>query len=223
MIMRSFKLGLSTLAVILFFSLPLSASAWENWEPGGELGLALGAGSDEGRILSPGVALTLTKVDINPVMELGLAYYFGSEIGENYTEEDAYGYDLGDQTAPGVIADAGEEVRRRLSVVPFTLNFIYTIYDDFYIGGGVGLYNVWFRKEPLGDWRAYPDPDVEKGEIYSHSPTTTFGFQQVAGMEIFPMSDNWSWFIGIRSFLTSGTAAGRILGITVGGKVRYSW
>ena len=207
----------------IFTPLLLSASSWDNWELGGELGLALGSGGDEGRILSPGIAATITKTDISPIMEFGLAYYFGSEISSNYSSEDVADYNLGSEREPEIVADADNEIRRRTSVVPLTFNFIYTVHDNFYIGGGIGLYNVWYRKEPLGDWRPYPDPDIEKGEMYSHSPTTTLGFQQMVGVEIFPVSENWNWFVGARSFMTSQTAAGRILGITIGAKVRYSW
>ncbi len=217
------KIKTLTIFILALLLVPgfLCASAWEVWELGGEFGLVVGAGGKEGRILSPGIAATITKTDVNPMMEFGLAYYFGSELAENYKESDVEDYGLGQNKIPEVIADAGKEIRRRLSVVPVTLNFIYTVYDNFYIGGGVGLYNVWYRIEPTDDHRV--NPDGKPGDWYSHTPTTNFGFQQIVGMEIFPVSENWKWFVGARSFLTSGSAAGRILGITIGGKVRYTW
>ena len=66
--------------------------------------------------------------------------------------------------------------------------------------------------------------DSEVGEIVKSPSTTAIGFQQMIGVEIFPMSEKWDWFISLKTFFTTeGGAAGRFYGLTLGGKVIYRW
>ncbi len=193
----------------------VNATAWEDWELGGELGLGVGEGSERGGILSPALMITGTRQIENRSLELGLGYMFGTSQEVNYTEDDLSYPDA------RTLADAGKDVDVKINVIPMTVNFMYTIYDLFYLGAGIGLYHVFYRKEPLGAHKA--SPDAEPGETVSRPATTAIGFQQKMGMEVFPMSPNWNWFVGIQSFLTTDTPAGSLLGISFGGKVRYSW
>jgi hypothetical protein len=90
------------------------------------------------------------------------------------------------------------------------------------VGAGIGLYHVFYKKEPLGDWRV--NPDSEPGETVKSPTTTTLGFQQMVGVEVFPMSQKWNWFMGLKTFMTaSGGPSGSLLGVTIGSKVRYTW
>lgn len=203
------------LVVILTGTNIVHAASWEDWELGGELGLGVGEGSKSGGILSPALMFTGVRELEDKSLELGLGYIFGTSEEENYTKEDlSYPEDE-------VLADAGKDVAVKINVVPMTVNFMYTIYEQFYIGGGVGLYHVFYKKEPLGNHRA--TADSEPGETFSRPVTTAMGFQQKMGMEVFPMDPNWNWFVGLKSFVTTDTPAGSLLGVTLGGKVRYSW
>ncbi|MFW6134078.1 MAG: hypothetical protein ACOC5R_00715 [Elusimicrobiota bacterium] len=206
--------------IFLFIIVGLSKSAqWEDWELGGEMGLGVGSGSKSGKILCPSLTITGTRTIDEKFLELGLGYLFGSDTEINYTTEELERTDVYD---PNVRRDVEKEVKIRLSVIPMTFNFHYTIYESFYIGAGIGLYHVFYKKEPLGDWRA--EPDSEPGEVVKYPATTVLGFQQMVGMEIFPMSENWNWFVGIKSFVTtSAVETGGLMGISLGGKVRYTW
>lgn len=214
--------------LILLFIYPicsLDASKWEDWELGGELGFAVGSGSKSGRLLSPGAKATLTKLIEKKFMELAIGYMYGSEITENYSKElidEANFEDNEIDEFNQLISEAEQDVKIRLSVIPMTVNFYYTVFESFYAGGGIGLYHIFYKKEPLGDYRA--NIDSAPGEIVKSPATTALGFQQMVGIQIFPMSKKWSWFVGAKSFITtSGGPAGSIFGITFGGKVRYSW
>lgn len=204
--------------LIMYYVSVLNAAKWEEWELGGELGLGVGSAVNSGRILSPAIMVTGTRIVEDRFLELGLGYMFGSDTEINYTEKDAEYYD----DDPTVKAGAEKEVTVRLSVIPMTINFHYHIYESFYIGAGIGLYHVFYSREPLGDWRV--NPSSEKGEKVRSRPTTALGFQQMIGMEIFPLSEKWKWFVGIKSFITtSAGVAGSLLGLTIGGKLRYIW
>jgi hypothetical protein len=190
--------------------------AWEDWELGGELGLAVAQGGKSGRILSPGLMGTATRIIDDKFLELGLGFMFGSDTEINYNTEDV---EFSDQA---VKDDAGKEVKVKMSVIPMTINFHYTFYRNFYVGAGAGLYHVFYKKEPLGKWRV--NPDSEPGEPVKWPTTTALGFQQIVGVEVFPLSENWNWFMGIKTFMTTSAGhAGGLLGITIGGKVRYTW
>lgn len=206
------------LPVFLVIVLPPELrGSWEEWELGGELGLAVGAGTEGGRLLSPGVMVTATKDLEDRRMELGVGFMYGFSEEENYSGLVHYDY----QDSPGIIADEGKDIRTRLMLVPLTVNFLFDFREDFYVGGGVGLYNVFITDEPLGPWRV--DPDSNPGETVRRPSTTAFGAQQMVGVEIFPMSPNWNWFVGMKSFVVFRTRLGTIFGSTIGGKVRYTW
>ncbi len=213
------------LLVICFYSSSLNAVEWKDWELGGELGLGVGSGSKSGKILCPAIMGTATRTLDNKFLELGIGYMFGSQITVNYAEDDideAYYTEEEEDLKEELKDEAGRDVKIRMSVIPMTVNFSYTIYESFYVGAGVGLYHVFYKREPLGDYRA--NIDSEKGEIVKSPSTTAMGFQQIVGMEIFPMSEKWSWFVGIKSFLTTaGGKCGGLRGITFGGKVKYTW
>ncbi|MBN2406858.1 MAG: hypothetical protein JXJ19_04095 [Elusimicrobia bacterium] len=202
--------------MLLPYLADLEAARWKDWELGGDLGLGYAAGSKSGKILCPAVKATVTKVLDTRMIEIGVGYLYGSETEKNYTVKDAEYYDQ-------EIIDAAEsDVKVRLSVIPMTVNFFYNIYTHFYVGGGVGFYHVFYKREPLGEYGVAPDS--EPGVIEKAPATTALGFQQMAGVEIFPMSDNWSWFAGFQSFFTtSATRTGGMMGLTLGGRVRYSW
>ncbi len=204
-----------TLLMIILMSAGITRAAWEDWELGGEFGLGLGRGSKRGCILSPAVKVTGTRKIGDMYIELGLGYMFGSDTEINYTIDAKYHPD-------DVKNDAGKEITVKLNVIPMTINFIYTIYENFYIGAGLGLYHVFYREVPDGNRRV--NPNSERGETVSSPVTTAFGFQQMVGMEIFPLRENWKWFIGMKSFVTTDTGkAGRLVGITVGSRIRYIW
>jgi len=195
------------------------SATWEDWDLGGELGLGVGSGSQSGKVLSPALRVTGTRQIGNKFLELGLGYMFGSEMTVNYTAGELERTDVYDSD---VVADAGQEVKVRMSVIPMTVNFYYPFYQSFYIGAGIGLYHIFYKREPTGDWRV--TPDSERGEIVKSPATTALGFQQMVCMRIFPMSPRWHWFVGIKSFVTtSGGAAGSLMGITLGGKLKYTW
>ncbi|MEA3506527.1 MAG: hypothetical protein U9R36_03445, partial [Elusimicrobiota bacterium] len=142
----------------------------------------------------------------------------GTDEITNFDEED-----LGPDRNPNDY-NPDEIVEAKLTVVPFTVNFIYTLYENFYVGGGVGLYNVFYKEVPLGDYRVNPgQAEEEKGAEVKSPSSTSLGLQQVVGVEIFPMSENWSWFAGIKSFWIASAPTGSVLGVTIGGKARYSW
>jgi opacity protein-like surface antigen len=206
-----------TFVVLLVFLVSAAANAaWEDWDLGGELGLGIGAGSEKGKIMSPALTVTGTREEGNKRIELGLGFMYGTDQIENFTKAD-----LGDDRNSAEYRP-GETVDAKLTVMPFTVNILYTIYENFYVGGGVGLYNVFYKEIPGGDYRVNPDSKV--GAEVKSPASTALGFQQLAGVEIFPMSPNWSWFVGIKSFLTtSSPQVASILGITIGGKVKYSW
>ncbi|MFC2091828.1 hypothetical protein ACFLTD_03560 [Elusimicrobiota bacterium] len=202
-----------------------NSARWEDWNLGSELGLGLGSGGKGGRILCPALMLTATRTIENKWLELSLGYMYGSEITTNYSADDidpeTYAEDeqeLYEDLASGI----DQDVKIRLSVIPMTVNFYYTIFKSFYVGGGVGLYNIFYKREPLGDHRANIDSEI--GEIVKSPSTTAMGFQQVVGVQIFPMSDRWEWFVNLKSFITTeGGASGRLFGVTFGGKVKYIW
>ncbi|MGM0442040.1 MAG: hypothetical protein ACQEQC_06450 [Elusimicrobiota bacterium] len=216
---RYFRIFTFLVAVVITFFNIARAASWEDWELGGELGLAVGDAAQSGRLLSPALMITGIREVDSKSLELGLGYMFGSLEEVNYTEEEIEG-DI-QSYSQDVLDDAGKNISVKLNVVPMTVNFIYTIYDAFYIGGGIGMYHVFYSKEPLGNHRA--TPGSEPGETISHPVTTAFGFQQKMGMEVFPMNPNWDWFVGLKSFMTTDTPAGSLLGVTLGGKVRYIW
>ncbi|GEM_PF-2610566 len=201
-----------------FYSAGVYASQWEDWELGGELGLGVGAGNRSGRILSPSLMVTGTRVSDDFMIELGLGYLFGSREEENYRLSGEYEKDY----EPEIWDQQENDVRVRMSVVPMTINFHYVFYENFYVGAGVGLYHLFYSKEPLGHYRA--EPDSEPGETVTKPASTALGFQQMVGMEIFPVSPNWNWFVGMKSFVTTPAGpAGTLFGATIGGKVRYTW
>lgn len=213
--------------IVCFYSGSLNAAAWEDWELGGELGIGTGSGSNSGRILCPLVRITGTRTMGIKFVELGIGYMYGSQIVINYPAEDVdeanFEADEEDDYIE-LVADAGQDVKVRMSIIPMTVNFYYTIFKHFYVGGGVGMYHVFYKKEPLGNYRVNPEIDSEKGKIVKSPSTTALGFQQLVGVEIFPMSKKWNWFIGLKSFFTTaGGPSGGLMGITFGGKVRYTW
>ncbi len=201
------------------------SAKWEDWELGGEMGLGYGVGSKSGRILCPALMGTATRTIENKFMELGLGYMFGSKIVQNYSAGDidpAYYTEEEMDVYNDLVAGAGQDVKVRMSVIPMTVNFYYRIFTSFYVGGGLGLYHVFYKIEPLGDYRV--NIDSQSGEIVKSPTTTAIGFQQMAGMEIFPLSKKWSWFIGLKIFFTTaGGPSGALTGMTFGGKIKYSW
>ncbi|NLB35163.1 MAG: hypothetical protein GX817_05030 [Elusimicrobia bacterium] len=207
------------LAFFLLFSayLPLSAF-WEEWELGGELGLSIGAGMKSGRVLSPALMFTGTRQMDERKLELGVGMMFGSKDGTNYNLSDV---EFEWQDVPSVLTDADKKIREKIFIIPTTANLIYDFYESFYIGAGLGLYHVFYTEEPAGPWRV--NPSGEPGAKVKSRASTSFGLQQMVGMEIFPLSDNWSWFVGLKSFFIFGHRIGNILGVNIGGKVRYTW
>lgn len=213
------------LFLLFFCSSIINAAEWKDWDLGAEAGLGYGSGGESGKILCPATMLTATKTLDNKFLELGMGYMFGSEIVPNYAGSslDPSFYDVDEQDLyDDLVATADQDVKVRMSVIPMTVNFYYTIWKGLYVGGGLGLYHIFYKKEPLGDYRA--NLDSKKGEIVKSPTTTAMGFQQMVGYQVFPMSQKWRWYIGLKSFLTTqGGASGRLLGITLGGKVKYSW
>jgi len=202
------------------------AGKWQDWELGGQLGLGLASASKSGGILCPAIMLTGTRALEGKFMELGMGYYFGSKIEQNYalSDIDEANYATPEQIAEynRLVNEAGQDVKVRMSVIPMTVDFYYIIYNSFYVGGGAGLYHIFFKREPTGDYRV--DIDSQPGEIVKSPSTTAIGFQQIVGVEIFPMSETWDWFISLKTFFTTeGGAAGRLFGLTLGGKVIYRW
>lgn len=222
------KICLLVSGIIFFLCAGYSnAAAWADWELGSEMGLGVGAGSKSGKILCPVVRITGTRVIDIRFVELGVAYMYGSEIVINYpaVDVDEAFFDVDEMDKyDELINEAGMDVKVRMSVIPMTVNFYYTVFEHFYVGGGLGLYHVFYKKEPLGNYRVNPEYDLEKGAIVKSPSTTALGFQQMIGWEIFPMSKKWNWFIGFKSFFTTaGGPSGGLSGITFGGKVRYTW
>ncbi len=206
------------LTVFLVFMAAATAAGagWEDWELGGELGFGLGAGSEKGKIMSPALTATATREYGPRMLELGVGVMFGTDQVINFTEDER-----GEYRTPSEYR-SGETVDSKLTIMPFTVNFIYRIYENFYVGGGIGLYNVFYKEVPFGDYRV--NPDSKKGAEVKSPSSSVLGFQQLAGVEIFPLSENWNWFVGIKSFLTTfAPQVGSIIGITIGGKVKYSW
>lgn len=218
---------LVSLLFIVSVMLPICgfSATWEDWELGGDLGLGVASGSESGRILSPVLSLTATRYLDNKFMELGIGYMFGSQVVNNYASADIDpDYYTEDETDlyNELKNNAEQDVAVKMSIIPMTVNFNYIIRESFFVGAGVGLYHIFYKKEPQGNYRA--DIDSPAGEIVKSPSTTALGFQQIVGMEIFPMSKNWSWFVGLKSFMTtSGGPSGSIMGINLGGKVRYTW
>ena len=215
----------SVLLISLCHAAGISAK-WQDWELGGQLGLGLAAASKSGRLMCPALTITGTKAMEGKFMELGLGYYFGSKIEENYSlaDIDEANYATPEEIAEynRLVSEAGQDVKVRMSVIPMTVDFYYVIYNSFYVGGGAGLYHIFFKREPTGDYRA--NIDSEPGAIVKSPSTTAIGFQQIVGVEIFPMSETWDWFISLKTFFTTeGGAAGRLFGLTLGGKVIYRW
>jgi acetoin utilization deacetylase AcuC-like enzyme len=188
-----FLLIIITLLPVCGFS-----ARWEDWELGGDLGLGVASGSNSGRILSPVLNLTATRYLDNKFMELAIGYMFGNQIVNNYSSADVdpdY-YTEDEQALYNELKDNAEkEVKVKMSVIPMTVNFNYIIRESFFVGAGVGLYHIFYKREPLGNYRA--NMDSVAGEIVKSPSTTALGFQQIVGMEIFPMSKNWSWFVEI--------------------------
>ncbi|MFC2061877.1 hypothetical protein ACFLUV_05125 [Elusimicrobiota bacterium] len=210
------KLVFIILVLMYFCVSNMFATNWKDWEIGGELGLGVGSGSKSGRLLCPTPMVTFTRVLDRRFLELGMGYMYGAAIEKNYTEEETEYYEQ------EIIDDAGQDIEVRMSVIPMTVNFFYTIYENFYVGAGVGFYHIFYKEVPLGEYRV--NTDSVPGEIVKSPATTALGFQQMVGLEIFPMSEKWNWFAGVKSFLTtSGSRTGGLIGITVGMKVRYTW
>jgi hypothetical protein len=151
-----------TFVVLLVFLVSAAANAaWEDWDLGGELGLGIGAGSEKGKIMSPALTVTGTREEGNKRIELGLGFMYGTDQIENFTKAD-----LGDDRNSAEYRP-GETV-------------LYTIYENFYVGGGVGLYNVFYKEIPGGDYRVNPDSKV--GAEVKSPASTALGFQQLAGV-----------------------------------------
>ncbi|MFH1415227.1 MAG: hypothetical protein ABIH89_03980 [Elusimicrobiota bacterium] len=201
------------------------SAEWKDWELGGELGLAYGKGGKSGKIMGPGLMVTGVKTIGQKTMEIGMGYFYGSEITINYPKSDIDPDFFDDEEMDlydDLLAGAEQDVKIRISVIPMTVNFLYKVYSSFYVGGGLGLYHVFYKEEPLGDYRA--NVDSAKGEIVKSPSTTAIGFQGLVGVQVFPMSEKWNWFIGLKPFVTTaGGTSGSLMGITFGGKVRYNW